>query len=89
MKDRSDPTCPDLSTSLLTVPLFPQSVLTLCACVRAQVRDSLEEAIAEYEATNVRPKVYIQTGKVCVCVCWRLGETGRDDFKTILRLLAD
>ena len=31
---------------------------------RQSVRDSLEKAIAYYEATNIRPEVFIQTGKV-------------------------
>lgn len=31
---------------------------------RQAVRDSLEKAIAYYEATNIRPEVFIQTGKV-------------------------
>ena len=31
---------------------------------RQTVRDSLEKAIAYYEATNMRPEVFIQTGKV-------------------------
>ena len=36
---------------------------------RQSVRDNLEKSIAFYEATNVRPDVYIQTGKVrLLCV---------------------
>ena len=31
---------------------------------RQSLRGSLEKAIAYYEATNVRPEVFIQTGKV-------------------------
>jgi hypothetical protein len=30
---------------------------------RKEIRDSLEKAIAYYEATNIRPECFIQTGK--------------------------
>ena len=40
------------------------SELNALTAQRQSVRDALEKAIAAYEATNVRPQVYIQTGKV-------------------------
>ena len=40
------------------------SELNALTAKRQSMRDKLEKAIAAYEATNVRPQVYLQTGNV-------------------------
>lgn len=46
---------------------------------RRNVRDSLEEALATYEATNIRPTIYINTGNVTLFLDDNVGIVAEDN----------
>lgn len=61
------PTNPTHVTMLMLWPInicIHRTSLPYNHTTPTQVRDNLEKSIAHYEATNERPLVYIQTGKV-------------------------
>jgi len=81
--------------------LFPDDVYTVEVALdlnelnnlveeRKAIRDKLEKVIAAYEATNTRPKVYIQTGNITIFPDETTGLASESDswMSSIQKLLA-